>query len=40
MSEANDSTGIEYEATTTGIDKYKKERKAKEDEPDAIASVD
>jgi len=40
MSAPNNSIGLEYETTTTGIDKYKKERKAKEEEPDAIASID
>ena len=40
MSEANDSLENENEATTTGIDKYKKEKKEKAEEPDAIASAD
>ena len=40
MSDPNNSIELEYEATTTGIDKYKKERKAKEEEPDAFASID
>ncbi|WP_458719760.1 hypothetical protein [Candidatus Nitrosocosmicus sp. R] len=40
MSEANEFKENENEATTTGLDKYKKEHEVKEDEPDAIASAD
>ena len=39
MSDANKSIENDNEATTTGIDKYKKERKSEVEESDAIASA-